>query len=661
MNTKKPVVAGDETGADPSADREAFFKRNLEAFEAQFPMIHTELAAVDEVHSELVFDEDGEPDIEFRGTRLYSQGAQKYADAQLAQYWPVPFRIQFNPPQNETLDDVGAEFNFRMLRRAVDSGIEFVATPPNKESFYLIVFGVGLGAHIDELVDTTNCRGLVLVEPNNEFLYHSLFVFDWAGLFERFDQAGMQIFLCTAQHHERIHLEIRNFVRTTSAAFFDRTQIYSHYKNSILELARQELQDDAGLFMSGLGFLEDEILMIKNSFENLKEYESRTYRRSNRLGSLPAFVIGCGPSLDKSLDVIKENRDKAILISCGTTLGVLLANGIVPDFQIEMENVDLVFELMTDKAEKHDLSDICLVASTTIEPGVANLFPKKALFFRHSLSSWEVFNQGPDSGLQDVGPTVTNAGFAFAQEIGCRDVYLVGVDYGSVRLDRHHAADSDYKDGGKAQNTNEWGAQRPGNFGGNVHTHHIFLWARATIEQSIRRYRRGRNYFNCSDGIAIDGASPKMPKTLSLPSDVDKIAELNAIMGDFPEYSGEKFEDSWFAEDWAGNVEALCDKLLEQCEIEDESYPSRYLMEIARVIIPPDGDIGAQHLMIRGSMQMVLISAIYYLSRVSDPEKAAEMEAIVRDEIIQIIKDMKKEAGDFLRGLWAESKPAWAE
>ena len=654
-------MAGEEAGMVPTVDRDELFKRNLKAFEAPYPGLHKELAAIDEVHSELVFDEDGEPDIEFRGTGLYSQGAKKYAEAQLEDYWKNPLRIRFNPPQNTSLDDVGSEFNFRMLRKAVDSGIEFAGGPVNRKSFYLIVFGVGLGPHIDELVEMTECRGLVLVEPNREFLYHSLFVFDWVGLFERFDQAGMQIYVCSAQHHEGIHLEIRNFVRTTCAAFFDGTQIYTHYNNSIMDVAQRDLRDDAGLFLSGLGFLEDEILMIKNSFENLKEYDSHTYARADRISSLPAMVIGCGPSLDKSLDVIKQNRDRAILVSCGTTLGVLLANGIVPDFQIEMENVDLVFELMTDKAAKHDLSDICLVASTTIEPGVANLFPKKALFFRHSLGSWEVFNQGPESGLQDVGPTVTNAGFSFAQEIGCREVYLVGVDYGSTRLDRHHAADSDYKDGGKAENTNEWGAQRPGNFGGNVHTHHVFLWARATIEQSIRRYRRGRTYFNCSDGIAIDGALPKMPKTLSLSSDVDKVAELKAIMDGFPRYSAEKFEDSWFAEDWAENVDGLCDELLKRCEIEDESYPNRYLMEIARVIIPPDGNIGAQHLMIRGSMQMVLISASFYLSRVTDPEKLSEMEAIVRGEVVQIIKDMKKEAGDFLRGLWEGSKPAWAE
>jgi len=528
------IASGTTADADgKAAERARLFEKNLDAFKRHFSYLHSRLSAIRQPQTNLVFDEDGDPDIEFRGARLYGKGARRYAEEHVARYWAAPNRITFAPPQTATLDHVGSKFLYKMLRRAVDANIEFSANLANKHGFYLIVFGVGLGPHIETLVEETQCRALMLVEPNLEFLYQSLFVFDWAALFERFDEPERRLSFCIEGNHERIFLQIRDFIRGTCAAFFDATQIYFHYQNSIMEMAHQELQKDASTFLSGLGFLEDEILMIKNSFENLKDYNGRVYRKSKGRCNLPAFIIGCGPSLDKSLPVIKKNQDKAILISCGTTLGVLLANGIVPDFQIEMENVDLVLDLIKDKAERYGLGDTCLVASTTIAPGVAGLFNNTVLFFRHSLASFGIFNMGNDSGLAEVGPTVSNAGVSFAQEIGCTELYFFGVDFGSINANRHHAEGSDYRDGGKAPNSNDWVLQRPANFGGVAHTHQIFLWARATVEQSLRRYRVGGVFYNCSDGLAIEGARPKLPKTVSITATADKAKELARLMDAF--------------------------------------------------------------------------------------------------------------------------------
>lgn len=661
MDASKKASGAAKAVEQKAADRAKLFEKNLDAFKRYYGSIHARLSTIQEPQTTLVFDDDGDPDIEFRGGRLYGKGARRFAEEQIEDYWRRGDRIGFAPPQTGNLDHVGANFLYKVLRRAVDAEIAFSANMVDRHGFYLIVFGIGLGPHIETLIEETQCRALLLIEPNLEFLYQSLFVFDWAALFERFDEPERRLAFCIAGNYERIFLEVRDFVRATAASFFDTTHIYVHYQNSIMDMANKEVHKDAPTFLSGLGFLEDEILMIQNSFRNLEHYEGRTYRKAKSRCDLPAFIIGCGPSLDKSLPVIKANQDKAILISCGTTLGVLLANGIVPDFQIEMENVDLVLELMKDKSEHYDLSHVCLVASTTIAPGVSDYFKKNVFFFRHSLASFCIFGKGDDSGLAEIGPTVSNAGVSFAQELGCREFYFFGVDFGSIRADRHHATQSDYRDGGKAPNTNDWDMQRPANFGGVAHTHQIFLWARATVEQSLRRYPVGSLVYNCSDGLAIEGAKPKLPKTVSITSTVDKAKELERIMGGFPEYSREEFAKAWFSEDWAKRIDDICAELTEFCSVEDPDFRERYLVKIARRLIDHSGEPSFEQLMIRGSIQMVMMAAMFYLTRVASRDRDADMEKIVREEMIAIIESLRDEATTFLSGLWQGPKPDWVE
>ncbi len=156
--------------------KDKLFKRNLAAFERKFGAVHKLLASFPKTHSTLVDDENGDVDIEFRGERFYGTGAKPYAERQIDEFLENPLRVRISPPRTSSLDDVAGPFTYKILRCADDEGIDFAVQPVKPECFCLIVFGVGLGAHIEPLVERTKCRVLFLIEPNLEFLYHSLFV-----------------------------------------------------------------------------------------------------------------------------------------------------------------------------------------------------------------------------------------------------------------------------------------------------------------------------------------------------------------------------------------------------------------------------------------------------------------------------------------------------
>ncbi len=650
----KPATGGKRTrDGNKTPNRDDFFKRNLEALKTVTPGGHAVLSGLSDIHSQLVFGDDGEPDIEFRGSRLYGKGATRHAKEQVDEYFASPTRMLFSPPASGNMDPVGADYVYRILRRAVDDGIELTYVPSDDETHFLLVFGVGLGGHIEPLVERTNCKSLILIEPNTEFLYHSMFFFDWAGMIEKFtNDDDKQLYISISKNPDSIYSEIMTFVRGHGAPFFDGTMVFNHYNNSTMELAMKMVKADANVMVSGLGFLEDEMLMINNSFNNLCGYDSLVFRKMEKSTRMPVFVIGSGPSIDTSLDVIGENRNNAILVSCGSALGVLVGNGIVPDFQIEMENVPIVYDLLRDKADKYDISDICLVASTTIDPRVKDIFPKKVLFFRPALSSWAIFSLGDGYSLYEVGPTVSNTGLSFAAGFSRGDIYLFGVDFGTTLKEVHHSKDSDYRPGGVAEYTPDpFNMERRGNFGGTVFTHGTFLWARTAAETTIRRFRRGMNYFNCSNGVAIEGTVPRLPGKVSLPGGFDKDREIESILEGFEQYSRGTFEKSWSREDWAGAVEELCDRLLECLDVEDDEYKQRYLAKMNRILAPPGISPTAEQMLCRGSIMMCIICGTYYLARVSKAGKTAAMEDIVRSEMRRVIDGIKEVAAKFLRDL----------
>ncbi|MBM3565303.1 MAG: hypothetical protein FJX42_04225, partial [Alphaproteobacteria bacterium] len=162
---------------------------------------------------------------------------------------------------------------------------------------------------------------MVLVEHNVEFLYWSLFTFDWAGFFSKFlalSERSISFFLLPAgEGHQQIAKTIRDRMRGVNTAAVDGSFLYLAYPSSFYEAILRDISENKGFLLAGLGFLDDEFDMVRNSHGNLRDFSGRYYRHNQKILSLPAFVVASGPSLDRDVAFIKENADRALVISCG--------------------------------------------------------------------------------------------------------------------------------------------------------------------------------------------------------------------------------------------------------------------------------------------------------------------------------------------------------
>ena len=68
---------------------------------------------------------------------------------------------------------------------------------------------------------------------------------------------------------------LRKLIRLGDPALIDGVYVYQHYKSSLLNEAHAAFYREFTLHLLGLGFFEDELIMMANCVANLKRPDTR--------------------------------------------------------------------------------------------------------------------------------------------------------------------------------------------------------------------------------------------------------------------------------------------------------------------------------------------------------------------------------------------------
>lgn len=83
-------------------------------------------------------------------------------------------------------------------------------------------------------------------------------------------------------------------------------------------------------------------------------------------------MVGNGPSLDESIELIREYQDKVIIFAAGTALQSLMNAGIKPDFHVIVERTLSVYQVLTNTTTDDMLSDMNLLSVEVVYPDTLN-------------------------------------------------------------------------------------------------------------------------------------------------------------------------------------------------------------------------------------------------------------------------------------------------
>ena len=627
----------------PSID-DPLFTKNMTYFRLAFPEV-AEILATCRLDPRRLFpvgDDDWDLLLDDL-SRLYGCGSREHARAQAEAFWAdvEPHRLTYPPPRNLDVDKMANEFVTTCLRQAVEAGVQFYQNRCDNSAANVIVYGVGLGQHLSDLVTRSECESVMLIEPEVDFFFCSLFTFNWGVFVESVRARGGEVAILLAHDPSATAFTIMSWLNNRYPSLIDGTLFYGHYDSEVFgEIRRQFAEVYSIQAIMGLGFVEDELCMINNTVRNLEHFEGPVFRRNAPARQLPAFIVGSGPSLDRSIETVRRYRDRALIISCGTALEVMLQQGVVPDIHTALENVPEAYDSLARCAAGHDIGKIMLIASTTVDPRIPSLFDTTIFFVRGGVASYPLFTLGEDTILHNVAPMVSNLALTFAREAGCRRIHLFGIDLGSPDAAMHHSKDSPYMQGDLdyvAQNKYEM----EGNFGGTMLGSFIHVQSRTMKELEISEHGQGVAYFNCSDGVKIKGMLPLRPEDLDLAAISETKDEFKKAMLDhFIRYERTLFERHWSERRLVPALDAFKDRLLAAIDASGDGYIEavRMLRQVTRIASTQDTwKRPTEELLFRGTLCLAMGVANYLLTRTGNTDDRRRFSAIVKENLRSLV------------------------
>ncbi|MDY6969943.1 MAG: 6-hydroxymethylpterin diphosphokinase MptE-like protein [Spirochaetota bacterium] len=140
---------------------------------------------------------------------------------------------------------------------------------------------------------------------------------------------------------------------------------------------------------------------------------------------MPAIIASAGPSLNNSIEFIRKNQDKAIIIAVDTSYKILIKNGIEPHFCVSVDP-----QVVNARYFEGDIKGkTILIADPTVHPSVFHLFKGNTAItgMAFQMMKWIEEITGERGELAFGGSVSTNA-YDFAKRIGASPVVLVGQD-----------------------------------------------------------------------------------------------------------------------------------------------------------------------------------------------------------------------------------------
>lgn len=413
-----------------------------------------------------------------------------------------------------------------------------------------LIFGVGLGYHLGYLYERCKIGTLFLFEPDLDLFYGSLFCFDWAPLLAYLHQENLGLHILLGQDEETIVKDFSSAIHSRGSFLIANAFIMWGYQCDKIKKLIEKVQQEYYLLVMGWGFFDDNLIALSHTINNIERavpFLKKEHRISSKYQRTPIFIVANGPSLDSAIATLEKNKDKAVIVSCGSAISALHKIGIKPDIHVETERTKIVYDFLVNLNDPDYLRDILFLSTDVIHPDCASLFNQSALVFKLGEPGVVLYHNyfshlAASAALGGVNPLVGNIGVSAPIHLGFKNLYLFGLDNGYKNKGHHHSKLSSYYNneesagalGDMMYGDSQW--QREGNFGGTIISNAMFDTSRRVIEQVLATNEDVR-CFNCSDGAKIEKTRALPSVEISLSSPVDKtalLAEITALCAPIP-------------------------------------------------------------------------------------------------------------------------------
>jgi len=215
----------------------------------------------------------------------------------------------------------------------------------------------------------------------------------------------------------------------------------------------------------------------------------------------PAIVVASGPSLSKNINILKEIKDKAIIIAIDSVLSVLDRHDIEPDFVCGVDFQEINMGKYTSVLRKKEKDKSIFVAADGIYYGIPKLFDNSFFDYSEGSVTSLYFKDLTVEKKRFSLNAVTHLAVQLAYFIGAKPIIFVGQDW-AFSYGQDHAEGSSIE--GVLPENVIW---VKGNYENKVPTSPTLYSGLKLVEDMVRLTKpEGFVYINSTEGGAfIDG------------------------------------------------------------------------------------------------------------------------------------------------------------
>lgn len=372
------------------------------------------------------------------------------------------------------------------------------ATDHFKKSFkagqVYVLFGIGLG-YIVEVLESNQVKkeNIIIIDPLFQEL-RSMMQIDISNIDVLSEVSSLKI-------ENVLSSKIKNYERNIQVICSPNyDKLFPHEYKSVLENVRNFQKNNQVLENTTYNFSE---IWQKNYIYNLMELDKSTsFENLKGKYTVPIIVASGGPSLSKNLPIVREYRNKMILVASGSTINTLLAAGIPPDYVVSVDGGEANYVHFKNINQKEIKLIYNLSSNYKIQEDWKN--EKYAILDSGDLEVQKYIKKVFDITIPCIpgGASVANFAFSCALNMTTGPVALIGQDLAYTNNETHAHNNKHYKKIDEEYMQERGMFEVEGFYGDKVLTDGAFFLMKQGFERLYTYLSDGRVIYNCTEGGA---------------------------------------------------------------------------------------------------------------------------------------------------------------
>lgn len=348
-----------------------------------------------------------------------------------------------------------------------------------------IVFGMGVGYHVLELLNRYRSARVHIFESNIYLLYMAFTYIDWTTYI-----ASGRILVVYNDDPKQLISELGSrFAEMKNA------ELLVHYPaiKMIEDAQTRQLLED---FFVTTSSMREQGGLLDSNFEIISKLNLPECGELKEIFKDKAVVIvGAGPSVDSQLDRLRKYRDKITVFATGHITRRLVNEGIIPDAVIITDPQPLMYK----QIDGVNLKGIPMILLSTASSSVIDYYNGSIyVAYQNGYELAEIKAKEIGATLFETGGSVTTTALDIALRFGAGKIIFVGVDLAYTGGYSHASGE-----GRKVENIDGLRQVRS-NTGDMVYTSKNLDIYRKWIERRIEGVMDTK-FYNTGEGAVIKG------------------------------------------------------------------------------------------------------------------------------------------------------------